>query len=144
MTVIPVRTATSVPIFTTAYASYSAAVAILRTAPILKVKVIILRGMTPRLCHTGVRPHKSFRLCPKMADYAGSLTRTQDPLRVMPGPRPTKVRLCPTNPHGDTPVTRWRTAQGYQYARRPPKLEVSPVVSYLVFEFGAIFIIFLF
>ena len=47
-TVIPVRTATSVPIFTIAYASYSAAVAILRTAPILKVKVIILWGTTPQ------------------------------------------------------------------------------------------------
>ena len=47
VTVIPVRTATSVPIFTIAYASYSAAVAILRTAPILKVKVIILRGHDP-------------------------------------------------------------------------------------------------
>ena len=47
VTVIPVRTATFVPIFTIAYASYSAAVAILQTAPILKVKVIILRGHDP-------------------------------------------------------------------------------------------------
>ena len=89
-------------------------------------------------------PRKFFSLCPKLADYAGViLPGGTTTLRVMPGPRPTKVKLCLTNPHGGTPVTRWRTAQGYQYARRSPKLKCFPVVSYLVFEFGAISIIFL-